>query len=492
MQLLERLRAYSVSRDVTPYIVGGFVRDSLLGRQTCDLDLALEGDVAAVASEVAAELGGTAIPMDRERGVHRVVARSGGETWQVDLAALHGPIEADLARRDFTVDAMALPLAEAEGPPDAWPVLDPLGGREDLARRLIRATGPSVFQDDPVRLVRAFRLATALGFTVEPWTAERIRREARLVAQVSGERVRDELLAVLSMPGLEHSLGGLARTGLLDEVFPELAVGHGVSQPKEHFWDVFDHNVQAAVMAERILDADYRAEDTAARSIPWEPWLDEHFAQEASDGHDRATLLKLTALLHDVAKPQTKTFEPSGRMRFFGHADEGARIAGEAVQRLRLSGRGTARISTMIREHLRPGQLAQPGQLPTGRAVYRYFRDAGDVAVDTLYLNLADFLAARGPTLELDDWRAHCERIAHTLRQGTTRAAPERVAKLVSGHDLAKLFGLAPGPCFHVLLDQVHQAQAAGEVGTREEALALLGRLIPTTSTQVGEDRAAT
>lgn len=477
---------------MTPYIVGGFVRDSLLGRETHDLDLALDGDVAAVAQGVAAELGGTAIPMDLERGVHRIVAHSASEPWQVDLATLQGAIEDDLARRDFTVDAMAVPIAEADGPPDTWPVLDPLGGREDLALRLIRATGPRVFRDDPLRLVRAFRLAAALGFTVEPQTAESIRHEAHLVAQVSGERIRDELLAILSTPGLYRSLEGLARAGLLDEVFPELAVGHGVSQPKEHFWDVFDHNVQAAVMVERILDADYRAEDTAARSIPWEPWLDDHFAQEGTDGHDRATLLKLTALLHDVGKPQTRTFEPSGRIRFFGHADEGARIAGEAVRRLRLSGRGAARVSTMIREHLRPGQLAQPSRLPTGRAVYRYFRDAGDVAVDTLYLNFADFLAARGPTLELDDWRAHCERIAHTIRLGTTHAAPERVEKLVSGHDIENLFGMAPGPRFHVLLDQVHEAQAAGEVSTRDEALALLERLISEPSTQVGEHRAAT
>ena len=487
---LQQLRACCVDRAHRPFLVGGFLRDALLGRSSHDLDLAV-ADPDELARELAAALDGTLVTLDPERRVYRVVVADPDGRWQIDVALLAGTIEEDLGGRDFTIDAMAVPLGRAEGDPEAWPVVDPRGGRSDLAGRLVRAAAPSVFVEDPVRLLRALRLSAELGFDLEPETRSRIEADARLIVRVSGERVREELLTILGLPGVGRSLAALSETGLLDALLPELAVGRGVQQPKEHYWDVFDHNLQCVAMAERLLDPALRDANEATTQVPWEPWTSAYFSQEAGDGHTRGTFLKLAALLHDVAKPQTRTFEPSGRMRFFGHATEGAQTAEGILRRLRVNSRGVSRVSRMIEEHLRPSQIAQPGELPTARAVYRYFRDVGDVAVDTLYLNLADYLAARGPTLDLEDWGRHCERIAYTLEKGFHTPDPQRAARLVTGHDLTRVFGLGPGPLIGTLLEQVREAQATGQVQTREEALHLLRELVSNARVATGENRAA-
>ena len=495
VQLLQALGAFFAARDVEAYLVGGFVRDSLLGLHSHDIDVAVAGDTQTLARVLAQALDGSFVPLDPEHGIFRIVLRDDaarreatdqngnpnetGETWHVDLSAMQGDIQQDLARRDFTVNAMAVSFPVASKSPPEWPVLDPLGGLTDLLRnRVVRAVSPVAIQEDPVRALRAVRLTARLGFTIEPDTQALMSREAPRLTGAAPERVRDELLGILAQPGASSSLSVLDGLGLLDAVLPELSKGRGVTQPFEHYWDVFDHSIQAVGMVEHVLHRGYREEDEAGRSIPWEPWLDDHLAQEVSDGHTRATILKLTALLHDVAKPETKTVDPSGRARFLGHTTLGAEMAEAILKRLRLSRRGIGMVRMMVEEHLRPGQLAQRGQHPTLKAIYRYFRDLEDVAVDTLYLSLADYLAARGPTLDLEDWHSHCDRIAFTLQEGTHQAEPRRIPKLVDGHDLTTLFKLQPGPRFRPLLEIVREAQATGVITSREEALALVKRTL--------------
>ncbi len=207
--------------------------------------------------------------------------------------------------------------------------------------------------------------------------------------------------------------------------------------------------------------------------VPWSDGLAARFAEEVSTGRSRLVLLKLAALLHDIAKPQTKTFELSGRMRFFGHGTEGAATAQTIMERLGFSRREITMVSTMVEHHLRPGQLVEE-DLPTQRAIYRYFRDTGEVGVDTIFLNLADHLAARGPSLEIEEWAAHARVAAYMLdkhaHQQTVMAPP----RLLDGNAIMQSFGLKPGPELGRLLEAVREAQAVGEIVTREQALALV------------------
>ncbi len=475
MELLDRLRSHYAALGIDAYLVGGFVRDTLLHRASFDIDLAVPGDAEEQAHGIAQEMSGTFVVLDSERGIYRVAAiTTDDRRWAVDIATMQGSIDDDLRRRDFTVDALATRLADTGVPYAEWPIIDPTGGLSDLAAKRLRLTGPDVLSDDPLRLVRAVRIAAQTGFDIETETADAVREQVSLLSTVSVERVREELLTILSLQGVWRSVELLDTLGLMDEVLPELTPARGVDQPKEHHWDVFDHSLHCADFAERVLDPEFRENDPAGKFIPWSPWLTEYFDEEYADGYTRATYLKLAALLHDVAKPETKAVQPDGRVRFLGHPIKGAATTKKILKRLRASSKAIEAVRVMVDQHLRPSQLAQKGEMPTSRAVYRYYRDVGDVAVDTLYLCMADYLAARGPDLDLEDWARHCDRMRFTLQQKRVQEAPERRQRLLTGHDLMALFNLPPGPELQPFLDMVQEAHATGEANTKEEALTMV------------------
>ena len=480
--VLPALREYFRGRSVPAFLVGGYLRDSLRGLDTKDVDIAVQGEALSLARDLAEALGGSSVPLSREHGVARVVVSpsaddgppSGG--WVIDLTPMKGGIEADLGRRDFAVDSMGLDLGFWGMPGWEERILDPFDGRGDVEKRVIRAIDGSVFREDPVRLLRAVRLAARLGYSIDPDTSHLIRRDAHLISATAGERVRDELLAILSSDGAKDHLETLDGLGLLCCIIPELAITKGVEQPGEHYWDVYGHSIQSVGGVERLLSR--RSEDSVAALAPWNSEMEEYLAQEAGDGHARSTVLKLAALLHDIAKPQTKAVDSTGRTRFLGHHTLGASMSDEILDRIRLSNRGQRMVHGMVESHLRPIQMSQGSELPTPRAAYRYFRDVGDVAIDTLYLSLADHLAARGPELDMEGWQRHVDIVAHVLEMGTREASPEKMTRLVTGHDLIQEFGLSPGPLIGSLLEEVREAEAAGHLASREEALGLVrGRL---------------
>ena len=474
--LLKVLREHFASRETTAFLVGGAVRDALLGRETSDFDLVVDHDTPVLGAELAGILGGRSITLDEARGIVRVVVSGDDAGAVVDLKPLGDDgIRGDLSRRDFTVDAMAAPVFERHSDDDGPVLIDPYDGTADLRAGVIRAVSPSVFEADPARLMRAPRLAAQLGFEIADETADSIRRHAELVTGVASERVRDELLNLLAQPSVATWLRLLDDLGLLCLVIPELAEGRGVTQPKEHNWDVFNHCIETAGQVERVFSPAASEDDRlVAESLPRFDRMEEYFSEEASDGHTRLTMLKLAGLLHDIAKPATRTVETSGRIRFLGHHHVGAEMSEQVLSRLRLSRDGIDLVGRMVEHHLRPSQMAQGGEMPTARAVYRYYRDVGDAAIDTLYLNMADYLAARGPMLGRDEWAAHCQVIGHILREGLAPKAPQRLTKLIDGHDIIETLGLTPGPRIGVLLELVREAQASGEIASREEAMQMV------------------
>ena len=259
---------------------------------------------------------------------------------------------------------------------------------------------------------------------------------------------------------------------------PELAAARGVTQPKEHFWDVFEHSIETVGAVERLLrQRETPEEDALTWRVPWSPAIEEHFAEVIAGGRTRAALLKLAGLLHDLGKPGTKTTEQDGRMRFLGHPREGADMAAGLMKRLRFSNRETEMVRLMTEHHMRSGYLARD-EMPTRRAIYRYFRDTGDVGIDTLFLGLADHLAARGPTLDPDEWRRHTETTQYVLTTWFEDRATVSPPKLIDWHVLMERFGLAPGPQIGDLLEAVREAQAAGEIETADEAIELAKKLL--------------
>ncbi|MBE0415896.1 MAG: HD domain-containing protein [Dehalococcoidia bacterium] len=472
MKLLSTLRELLAQRSTQCYLTGGFVRDALMGRATSDIDLVIGGKAMELAREIADILGGRYVPLDQANEIARVVL-PGEKPLHLDFATMRGSIEEDLALRDFTIDAIALNLREMDEPV----FIDPFGGLRDLEEGVVRAISEEAFLRDPARLLRTLRLGAELGFSIDGETKTQIERHHQLITHVASERVRDELCRLLAAPKAAKWLRLLDELGLLLEILPELSPIKGAEQPKEHFWDVFEHSIETVAAVEFLLRIEgLTYDDEILALVPWSPALEEHF-EEVASGHSRKTLLKLAGLLHDIAKPQTRSIDEMGRMRFFGHAKEGASIAEGILARLRFSAREKDMVQKMIEHHLRPGQMGE--EMPSHRAVYRYFRDTGGVGIDTLFLNLADHLATRGPNLELEEWQRHARSIAYVLEERFREESIVAPPKLIDGHDLIDIFGMMPGPKIGELLEAVREAQAAGEVATREEAFSFIERLLP-------------
>ncbi len=471
--LLLRVTDILEDRGVPAYLVGGAIRDDLLGRSTDDVDLVIDGSPHEVGPDLASVLGGRLVSFDVPRDMVRIVIASGSTSVDIDLARMVGDtIEDDLLRRDFTIDAIAAELDDAIS--GDYALIDPLNGLSDIESRTISAVSDTVFTDDPVRMLRAVRIASETGFDIDTQTSSLIRRDVNLLGESSAERLRGELLRTLAAPGAGTATRQMDGLGILSSLMPELDAARNVDQPREHYYDVFGHLVAAVDYADQIVTNRYGV-DFVAHMMPLFDDMDGHFAQEVSDGHTRGTILKLTALLHDIAKPQTKTIEPSGRMRFFGHSEVGEEIAAQIMGRLRFARSGRRLVCTMIRHHLRPRQMAGKGELPTDRAIHRYYRDLGDAALDTLYLNMADFLAARGPLLMADEMAVQVRVIGHILEIGPQKprsALPDRRG-LLTGHDIMNELKLGPGPLVGRLLGEVAKAEAEGSVSTRGEALSL-------------------
>ena len=313
-----------------------------------DLDVVAATDVHTLGEELAASMGGSLATLGGEGRVLpgmgpadrivRVVLPSDGESrWTVDLAPLEGAIEDDLARRDFTVDAIAVPVERWELPLRPDEAVDPYHGQRDLERGLVRAVGPRVFRDEPGRLLRAVRLAAVLGFRLEDGAESLVRADAGLAADVPGERLRGELLAILALDGAKRHLEMLDGLGLLCCIIPELGDTKGVEQPREHYWDVFGHSMNAVDGVERVTSPERL--DPVVGEAPWGAETEERFASEVCDGHSRRTFLKLAGLLHDVAKPLSKTVDSTGRTRFLGHHTVGAVMSRDILGRLRVGNR---------------------------------------------------------------------------------------------------------------------------------------------------------
>ncbi len=440
---LESIASLAADAGIDVWIVGGTVRDVLLGRAPRDLDIAVDRHALTLARRLADALRGHYVELDDERCVARVVlpasagdsppedlhadpgvdaiTRLCSETLPlpvpqedaaayIDVAQLAGSVENDMRRRDFTIDTLAVRLSDALQHPAGARAIDVCGGLADLRAKLVRMNAPSVFADDPLRLLRAARIAAELAFQVEALTAQEVRSRAPTVLDASPERQRDELARVFALDAAYPGVRLLDELGLLDVLLPEVSIGRGVEQPKEHAYDVFEHNVRTVDVLDVLL-ADQRPArhdlwlwDCAWDAFGWcEQGLRAYFAQRLSGDRSRASLLKVAGLLHDIAKPQTRELR-DGRTRFVGHADLGARMAHDIMRRLRFSSRETRFVSTLVAEHLRPVQLAQIGEVPTRRALYRFYNDLGDAAPAVLLLSLADVPAAPGPALITDHW----------------------------------------------------------------------------------------
>jgi poly(A) polymerase len=454
------------ARDIQVFLVGGTVRELVLGGRTPDLDLAVSRHTLELAQDLARTLAGTYILLDAKERTARVVA--GADT--LDLAEFRGPtLVEDLKGRDFTINAMALDLAALlAGGPVA--VMDPWGGLADLAQGLVRMLAAGNLAADPLRLLRAYRFAATHAFRITPETIAAIQTLAPALSRVAGERVHYELFQLLPSPRAAAVLRAMDQSGLLVQVFPEVADMKGVDQNGYHHLDVFDHSLEAVARLEEVL---------AAPGCFFGEALAGEVARLAAQPGE-AALLKVAALFHDVGKPQVqgRRADPE-RYTFYHHERVGVEIFQRAARRLRFSQAQTKAVAHYITWHMRPFLLFPlfiRGELTT-RAMGRLVKAARGSLLGCLALAMADSLAGQGPLKPPDGDQRLGEFADAAWRFYQEHLTPARLPRLLSGDDLLAL-GLAPGPEFRRLLAAVEEAQWEGQVATREEALALVRRLV--------------
>jgi putative nucleotidyltransferase with HDIG domain len=439
------------------WIAGGAVRDAALGREITDLDLAVGGDPAAAARAVAAVGKGHAFELSAEFATWRAIAAGGA--WQVDLTALRGEsIEADLDARDFTLGAVAVPLAGGDP-------IDPHGGLADLDRRVLRVVGERSFAADPLRLLRAPRIAAELALEIDPGTRALARAEATHATEAAGERQLAELRQLIAGPDPLRGVELLDDLELTAAVLPELDALRGVEQGPNHHLDVHGHTI--AVLEQTLAvesSLDHFAGDRADE-------VRELLEEQLADEFTRGDALRLGALLHDIAKPQTRG-EPRGYVTFIGHDKLGAEMISEICSRLRASRALTDYLRGLTLHHLRLGFLVHEAPLPP-RRVHEYLRATEPVGVDVTLLTVADRLSARGggPFATEDAIEAHLELAREMIAAALDWRRDGPPAPLLRGDELAAEVGIEPGPELGELLAELEAAQYAGEVSTREQAV---------------------
>ncbi len=441
------------------WLVGGVVRDALLDELLADVDLVTGADPEVVARRIARELGGTPFALgergDADAGCWRVALDGAGDAvpLQVDVCALRGgTIEADLAERDFTINAIALPLA---GEPE---LVDPNNGLGDLADEQLRMVSPRAFDDDPLRMLRAARIAHQLHLRIDEATVEAIRERASRITEPAGERTFHELRLLLLQPEVRRAWYLLGDLGLDATLLPELEACRGVAQSGFHHLDVHDHTLA-------VLD---NCEDLLAATDFWLPLPDEAgLVATGWSEHQRLAVL-LAALCHDLGKPATHQLREDGRVSFIGHDDVGREIVDAIAERWRWSGALRRDVRHLVGTHLALGFVLHTDR--GARERWRLRQRFGALVPEAVVLSVGDRFATSG-RYDRRRWvRAHLE-LARTVWTDHWRQVRDGVPDpLLDGTELAEAAGIEPGPNLGVLVTALAEAQAVGEVQTVEQA----------------------
>ncbi|MCX7995370.1 MAG: HD domain-containing protein [candidate division WOR-3 bacterium] len=437
MRLIEEIRdnkniqrIVALKRRQKLYLVGGTIRDLLLGIKPNDYDFAVSGSGINFARRVAKTVRGAFVLLSEEDDEARVVK----DDVIYDFIGYKNDIIHDLKRRDFTINAMAVDL-------DTFEFLDPDSGLKDLKRKIIRPTTENSLKDDPLRVLRGFRFALELNFEIDK-IFYKLAKEVSL-NKIAPERIGYEFIRIILVPNSYNMILKMDELGLFVQIFPE---AKKIIEDKV-FWK---HALNTYHTLEILMEEGF------FKNL--EPEFSNYFSLDK-----RKALLKIAGLFHDIAKPDTRLMK-EGDVHFYGHDTRGAKIV-EMIcfKRLKLSRNDSQVIKKLVKEHMRPHLLAANQEL-TDRAIRRFFRDLGEDYFGAMMLAWADGYATGGRTRHLEKT---------FLRMIELKRADEskpKVERLVNGYDLIAI-GLKPGPIFKVILQELLDLQLEGKIKTKEEGL---------------------
>lgn len=464
---LKNIQKIAKKRKLQVFLVGGFLRDFLLKRESFDFDFAVQRNAVSFAKKFSQEIKGAFILLDAERGCARVAKKIEGKLYTFDFADFRAlTLKKDLKSRDFTINTLAWDAA-SEG--KVFPVgfFDALGAEQDLKKKRIQMVSAKTFKDDPLRLLRAFALKANLGFVIDKKTLARIKKDVVLIRNVSAERIREELFKILESPRAAAVLQQMDRIGLLEYTIPQVRIMFGVKQGTYHHLNVWRHSLETVKQSEIVI-----------KELENDLEIFEYLNVVIAGNRSRRALVKLASLLHDVGKPETRRRE-GDRIRFHGHEHAGREISRSVAKQLKLSTRERYALCDMVQMHLRPGYLSNVKK-PSEKSIFRYFRDAKDEAVSIVVLAMADQRATRGSMSTLEDAEHHDDICRMLLRRYFEMKKRKPLVLLINGKDLISILKLKPTPLFSTILLAVEEAQVTGKIHTKEEALKLAKKVLDT------------
>lgn len=442
-------------RNTGVWLVGGYLRDRLLGQKNSDdFDFCVEKNTASLAREFARRIHCRCIVLDKSQASFRVVLKQRKKIYTYDFTRMRGRgLFEDLALRDFSINTLAFDLRQKH------PVLiDNFGARRDLKRKIIRVIQEKVIPDDPLRILRGFAFAAGRGFKIEPRTLKLMVKYKQLIRNVSRERVSEELFKIFSSPGSCQTFKVLDKFRIIDQFIPDVNKARGVFQGDYHHLDVWNHSLETL----RQLEIFFRR--AAAKNSEVVPYLEE----EVASGHSRLQVIKLACLLHDIGKPAAKK-KLNKKTIFHTHEKIGAHLAGNIATALRLSAREKETLKKLIFWHLRPGYLAGL-EVPSQRAIYRFFRDTQKEGVGVILLSLADWRATRGPRIDAVQRKKHEKVMLRLVKLYFAEQKKHPLPKIIDGYDLMKKFKLTSGPLIGEILKKIREEQALGKIQTQKAA----------------------
>ncbi len=455
------------------YLVGGSVRDFLMGKTSYDRDITIK-NADIFAKKIAQELDATFITLDYENKIYRVVLKD--KTNYLDISELLGGcIEEDLKRRDFTINAIAYDLEKNK-------FIDVTGGMNDLKNGILRHIREENFKEDPLRILRAFRFYALTGFEMTKELDSAIMKYLPLALSPSPERINYEIMKLFGGKYTEQALLMMDKFGFLDKIFPCIIDVKKVPSNTHHHLDLFHHVIETVRQIELI----YETSNEVIKS---------HLDTIDFGGFPRINHLKLAGFLHDIGKYSTWTLEGgkckkedclynktecsscNARHRFIKHDDNGAKMVVPFLKNLKFSKKQIDYISLMIKNHIYPSSVVAVPDL-NDKTMMRYIRKMEDNVIDNIILAKADRLSARGSAITdtmIENNLSGLNKLLNFYLEKRDTLTP--LPKLLDGNEIMEMFKIPPSPMLGIIIDKLHEAQLNGDINTKDDAICFIKKL---------------
>lgn len=441
-KVLELLKNY----DEDIYLVGGAVRDYLLGKTTCDKDI-LVNNAESFAKEFARKNNATFITLDSENKIYRVVLRNKINYFDI-TEPIEGSLEKDLRRRDFTINAIAINLKTKE-------IIDINNGQEDIKNRVIRSISEDNLVDDPLRILRAFRFSATLGFEIEQGTLEQIKRHKDLILNPAKERVNYEILKLFQGEYTPQVL--LMASEIIELLYPVFTDVKKVPKNTHHHLGLYEHSVETVNQIQQIYN-------TCSDEVK------EHMNKVDFGGFSRLAHLKFAGFFHDIGKFSTWTIE-GDRHRFIKHDDVGSKMAKEILKQNKFSKKQIEYITSMIKNHIYPSQVVSAENI-NDKIYMRYIRKMEDNVIDNIILAQADRLSARGSAITDDIVKDNIDRLNKLLEfYIMIKPKLKPIPKLLTGQEIMEIKNIPQSPILGKIISALKEEQSEGNILTKAEAV---------------------